>query len=219
MAPPVIEKHMGKHHKYRGIFITFEGAEGSGKSTQIEMLRAYLEQKQKDVMILREPGGVAISEKIRAILLDVQHSQMSDRCEMLLYMAARAQLVAEVLIPALSDGKIVLCDRYLDSTCAYQGYGNGIDLQAIQEVGAFATQSLQPDLTLVFDLPVQTGLDRIEGSKDRIEQRDLAYHQRVRDGYLALARQEPERIKIIPVEASKEEIHGQVRFLTEALFI
>ncbi|MCD4782031.1 MAG: dTMP kinase [Candidatus Omnitrophica bacterium] len=209
---------MEKHHKYRGLFITFEGAEGSGKSTQIELLQGYLKQKQKDVVIVREPGGVAISEKIRAILLDVNHTRMSDQCEMLLYMAARAQLVSEVLLPALSDDKIVLCDRYIDSTLAYQGYGNGIDLQSITRVGAFATQSLRPDLTIVFDLPVRTGLGRIEGRKDRIEQRNVDYHQRVREGYLTLARREPDRIKVIQVNTSREEIHARVRQLTDALF-
>src|SRR3989338_1399096 len=140
-----------------GVFITFEGSEGSGKSTQAKLLYRYLRAKGKRVLFIREPGGVVISEKIRQILLDVKNTGMDDVCETLLYMAARAQLVKEVIAPALKKGKIVLCDRFLDSTIVYQGYGNGVDKNFIKTIGRFATQNISPDLTLIFDLPVKEG--------------------------------------------------------------
>lgn len=196
----------------RGKFITFEGAEGSGKSTQIERAYQYLKDvRKKDVMILREPGGVMISEKIREILLDVKNTDMCSEAETLLYMAARAQLTEQVLLPALKQGKIVLCDRFLDSTVVYQGYGNGVDLKMIKTLGKFATQNVEPDLTLLFDIDAKMGLSRIQREKDRIEQRSLAYHNRVRRGYLLLARQNPKRMKVIPVNQGKDEISVLVR--------
>lgn len=195
----------------KGKLITFEGSEGSGKSTQIELVRRYLQKKKRKVLFLREPGGVNISEKIRDILLDAGNAAMGDECETLLYMAARAQLVAEAVIPALKKGTIVLCDRFLDSTVAYQGYGSGVDLRFIKEAGRFATQGVKPDLTFFFDIDAHEGLSRIQRPKDRIERRTLAYHKRVREGYAQLARREPKRIKLIKVNASKEEIHLVVR--------
>lgn len=195
----------------KGKLITFEGSEGSGKSTQIELIRRYLNIRKRPVFFVREPGGVKISEKIRDILLDVNNSVMGDECETLLYMAARAQLVAEAVIPALKKGMIVLCDRFLDSTVAYQGYGSGVDLRFIKEAGRFATQGVKPDLTFFFDIDAREGLSRIQRPKDRVERRALAYHQRVREGYARLARREPKRIKLIKVNGSKEEIHLVVR--------
>ena len=195
----------------RGKFISFEGAEGSGKSTQSEMAYRYLKSRGKKVLFIREPGGVKISEKIRAILLDVANKEMGDECETLLYMAARAQLVHDVIEPALKKGMIVLCDRFLDSTIVYQGYGNGVDIDFIKKVGAFATRGIKPDLTFVFDIDAKKGLSRIKRPKDRIERRALAYHRRVRNGYLQLARQEPRRIKRIVVNKSKEEIQAVVQ--------
>ena len=152
----------------KGKFITFEGSEGSGKSTQAALVLNYLKDKKLPAILLREPGGVKISEKIREILLDVNHTTMGDECETLLYMAARAQLVKEVLIPALEMGKIVLCDRFLDSTIAYQGYGNNIDKTTIQQMGKFAVKGVVPHLTLLFDIDPQQGLSRTNARKDRI---------------------------------------------------
>lgn len=195
----------------KGKFITFEGSEGSGKSTQIKLAKEYLEAKGRKVLFLREPGGVRISEKIRNILLDPKNRDMSDACETLLYMAARAQLTAEVLIPALKKGMVVLCDRFLDSTVAYQGYGLGVDIGKIKTIGAFATQDVRPDLTFLFDIDAKEGLSRIARPKDRIEQRGLGYHGRVKQGYLAIARRDPGRIKIIDAGKSKEEIELIVR--------
>ncbi|MBF0522691.1 MAG: dTMP kinase [Candidatus Omnitrophica bacterium] len=196
----------------KGRFITFEGSEGSGKSTQIALLEKYLKEQKRKVLVLREPGGVKISEKIREILLDVDNKGMSDACETLLYMAARAQLVEEVVAPALKKGLIVLCDRYLDSTLAYQGYGNGVDLGIIKTIGAFATRKIMPDLTFVFDIAAEKGLARINHrAKDRIEQRKLAYHNKVRRGYLAIAKKEPGRVKVVEVDKTKEEIHAVIK--------
>ena len=195
----------------KGIFITFEGSEGSGKSTQINLIRAYLREKKKDVLLVREPGGVKISEKIRRILLDVKNVKMGKECETLLYMAARAQLVEEVIAPALREGKIVLSDRFLDSTVVYQGYGSGVDVAVIKKIGAYATQNIQPDLTLVFDIDIKKAFSRLNRTKDRIEQRAVDYHQRVRNGYLSIAKKEPKRIKVIDCDRTREAIHEDVK--------
>lgn len=196
----------------KGVLITFEGSEGSGKSTQIELARRYLRRKKKSVLFVREPGGVKISERIRHILLDTGNVQMSSECETLLYMAARAQLVEEVIAPALKKGKVVLCDRFLDSTVAYQGYGNGVDVKMIKDIGRFATRAIRPDITFFFDIEAKKGLSRIKGRpKDRIERRAVAYHNKVRQGYVRIARQEPRRVKMINANQPKEEIFGIVK--------
>ena len=195
----------------KGTFITFEGSEGSGKSTQAGLVLEYLKAKKLPVMLLREPGGVKIAEAIRQVLLDVANAGMGDECETLLYMAARAQMVKETLEPALAAGKVVLCDRFLDSTVAYQGFGNGVDVKLIRQLGAFATKGIQPDLTLLFDIDPHKGLGRTNANKDRIELRSLDYHNRVREGYLALAKEDPRRVKIVAVDADKDAIFKRVR--------
>ena len=184
----------------RGKFITFEGSEGCGKSTQSKMLANFLKAQGKHVVYLREPGATRISEKIRVVLLDKHNDTMLPNCELLLYMAARAQIVGEVIISALKQGKIVICDRFLDSTLAYQGYGLGISLSIIKLIGKFATYGIKPDLTIFLDLAIEKGLFHRQDSKDRIESRTIAYHNRVRNGYLELAKQEPKRIKIVKVK-------------------
>jgi dTMP kinase len=201
----------------KGKFITFEGSEGSGKSTQANLVYRHLKRLKKPVLFIREPGGVKISELVRRILLDVKNTAMSDESETLLYMAARAQLVAEVLEPALKAGKIVLCDRFLDSTIVYQGYGNGVDLKAIKSMGEFATRGIAPDLTLLFDIDTRQGLSRKGKVKDRIERRSVQYHNRVRSGYQKLAQENPRRIKLIKVNAGKEEIFQIVRGYVDGL--
>ena len=196
----------------RGKFITFEGSEGSGKSTQIDLVYQYLKKHGKKVLLLREPGGVKISERIRQILLDTNNKGMSDECETLLYMAARAQLVKEVILPALNQGQIILCDRFLDSTIAYQGYGNGVNIDFIKKLGLFVTGKIKPDLTIILDIDTQKGLARIHRPKDRIEQRKVSYHNRVRYGYQQLARKEPRRVKLIEVnKKSKDEIYSVIQ--------
>ncbi len=195
----------------KGKFITFEGSEGSGKSTQAALALEYLKNRNVPVMLLREPGGVKIAEAIRHLLLDVKNAGMGDECETLLYMAARAQMVKEVLQPTLEAGTIVICDRFLDSTIAYQGFGNGVDVNLIKTIGQFATRSITPDLTLLFDIDTQVGLSRTNATKDRIELRPLEYHHRVRQGYLTLAQQSPNRVKVISVDSTKENIFARVK--------
>jgi len=197
--------------RQRGLFITLEGSEGSGKSTQSALIVEYLKSKKLPVMLLREPGGVKVSEEIREILLNVKNTSIGDECETLLYMAARAQLVKEVLKPALAAGKIIICDRFLDSTVAYQGWGNGVDIKAIEEMGRFAVAGVKPDLTLLFDIDTKKGLSRTNAKKDRIELRTLNYHKRVRQGYLSQAKKHPKRIKVIRVDAPKEVIFERVK--------
>ncbi len=201
----------------KGFFITFEGSEGSGKSTQSHLLAGYLRRKGCRVVYLREPGGTAISEKVRTILLDTSNGGMSARCETLLYMAARAQLVEKVIHPALKTGKIVICDRFLDSTLAYQGYGLGIDIKAIRSIGAFATFGIKPDLTLFMDLPVRCGLRHRHGRKDRIEKRSCSYHERVRRGYLTIARREPERLRVVRVDDDPAVTQQRIREIVASL--
>lgn len=199
----------------KGKFITFEGSEGSGKSTQSKLLYDYLRKKGYRVIYLREPGGTNISEKIRHILLDPANKSMAAQCEMLLYMAARAQVVSEVIKPALAKNKIVICDRFLDSTLAYQGYGLGININFIKRVGVFSTGGIRPDLTLFLDLPVRRGLKACGRKKDRIEKRSLRYFSRVRSGYLKLSAFEPKRIKVITVETSKNKTQEKIRQLLD----
>ncbi len=200
----------------RGKFITFEGSEGSGKSTQSESLCRYLKSKGVKVVFLREPGGIVLSEKIRQLLLDPA-SRISPEAETLLYMAARAQVVRDVVRPALDAGKTVVCDRFLDSTIAYQGFGLGIDIKTIKEIGRFATLGIKPDLTFFLDLPVRSGLKHRAHCKDRIERRSLKYHQAVRSGYLKLASLEPKRIKIIKVQPDKTKTQENIRRFADAL--
>jgi dTMP kinase len=197
--------------RLKGVFITFEGSEGCGKSTQAQLLCQFLKRKKKDVLHIREPGGIKISEKIRRILLDEKNKEMVKSCEVLLYMAARAQLVDEKILPALKKGTIIICDRFLDSTVAYQGYGCGVDIRFIKEIGRYVTENIKPNVTFLLDLETHKGLSRIQKPKDRIEQRSLNYHNRVRQGYLAIARQEPKRVKVIEAHQSREEIQSIIQ--------
>ena len=188
----------------KGLLITFEGNEGSGKSTQIKLLYEYLKKRRIPVFLTREPGGTKIGDEIRGILLDACNKKMSAETETLLYMASRAQLVEEVILPRLKEGKIVLCDRWLDATEAYQGYGARVDIQWIRLLGRVATKGIKPKLTIFFDLPLATGLRRAKSHKaaDRMEQKEFLFHQRVRKGYLSIAKNEPRRFKIIAIKES-----------------
>ena len=199
----------------RGAFITFEGSEGSGKSTHSKLLCAYLRSRGFKIVFIREPGSTRIGEKIRKILLDKKNDRMAMETEMLLYMASRAQLIQEVILPALKARKVVICDRFLDSTLAYQGYGAGLDLAAIKSVGRFATLSVKPDLTIFLDIDTEAGLSRTGKTKDRIEERPISFHQRVRQGYLKLARLEPGRIKVVRVNHSRAKTQKQIRQFAE----
>ncbi len=178
------------------MFITFEGPDGSGKSTQIKLLAERLTAQGHNVLLTREPGGTEIGEQIRHVLHDLKNKAMQPRAELLLYSAARAQLIGEKVKPHLEAGGIVLSDRYFDSTLAYQGYGHGLDLEALRQITAFATQGLKPDVTLLFDIAPEAGLRRRKAGQEewnRLDDYTPAFHQRVRAGYLELMRAEPER--------------------------
>ena len=201
-----------------GLFITFEGPEGSGKTTQIRLLAEWLRRSGCDVATTREPGGTRIGDAIRALLLDPDHGEMSPAAEILLFSAARAQHVSEVIRPQLNRGGVVVCDRFADSTLAYQGYGRGLDLAELRRITAFATGGLTPDLTVCLDLPAAEGLARKlkadSAEWNRMEQEQLAFHERVREGYLALAAEAPARWVVIdatqPVAAIQEQIRAAV---------
>lgn len=202
-----------------GLFITIEGVEGAGKTTQLKRLHRYLDELGYSVIVTREPGGTPVSEAVRLLLLDPSHTGMAPVTELLLYEAARAQHVAELIRPALDAGKTVLCDRFADSTTAYQGAGRALAPDDILALHNLATGGLWPDLTLVLDLPVKTGLERARnrGRYDRLEQETLSFHERVRDGFHELARREPERIKVIDATGSVEEIAAVIRTQVGAL--
>ena len=184
----------------RGRFITFEGGEGAGKSTQIQALARQLEMRGVEVLVVREPGGSVVGEAIRHVLLDPANTEMSSHTELFLYEAARAQVVDEIIAPALERGVTVLCDRYYDSTTAYQGYGRGLDIGLVEQLNVAAISGVVPDRTLVLDVDPALGLNRATqngAAADRLEQEALAFHQRVRAGFLAVAQKEPERVRVI----------------------
>lgn len=201
------------------MFITFEGSEGSGKSTQINMLAAYLGQQGYEVLVTREPGGTHIGEQVRQCLHDVKNKEMTGAAEVLLYSASRSQLVREVIVPALENGVIVISDRYADSTMAYQGYGRQLDLDALGTITHFATGGLKPDLTILFDIDVEEGLSRrsVGGEEmNRMDLQEVAFYKRVRNGYMELVKQEPERWVIVDAGRPPDEIQNDVRLSVEA---
>jgi len=200
-----------------GLFVTFEGGEGSGKTTQLRLLGNRLRASAEEVIETRDPGGTTIGKEIRTLLLSGESAPMSVAAELFLYEASRAQLVREVIAPALARGAVVLCDRFTDSTLAYQGFGRGLDLNLIRRLNQVATDGLTPDLTILLDLDPRIGLERCTlsagaevASPDRIEAEPPAFHQRVREGYLALTRQEPDRMRQIDARLSVAEIEAAV---------
>jgi len=200
------------------LFITFEGIEGSGKSTQMTLLANYLSSRGYDVTTTREPGGTPIGEAIRAVLLNPDFTEMDYRTEVLLYAADRAQHVAELVKPALARGSIVISDRYLDSTIAYQHYGRGLPLDFILEVNEQATEGIKPDLTLLLTVPVEIGLKRATKTiADRIEREDVEFHERVEKGFQELAKREPERRRVIDGMSTVDEIHTLIIQAVEPL--
>jgi dTMP kinase len=206
-----------------GWFITFEGPEGSGKTTQIRLLAAALEERSWRVLATREPGGSNIGNAVRSILLDSANTEMSARAETLLFNAARAQLVDEVIRPALDRGSIVLCDRYADSTLAYQGYGRGQALEPLRRLGNYATGGLAPDLTIFLDIDPREGLQRKEDGAieewNRMEDQALAFHQAARNGYLELAGEAPQRWLIVDASQDAAAVHKAIMQRVEALRI
>ena len=199
-----------------GLFITFEGGEGCGKSTQIKLLAQVLQERGYNVLQLREPGGTAVGERVRDVLLAKENVAMDPVAELMLYEAARAQIVVELIRPALAEGKIVLCDRFYDSTIAYQGFGRGLDIQLIKNLNEAATGGLRPDLTLLLMIDPAEGLARAkgvtggDGEGDRIEAAGLEFHTRVQEGFAYMAQLEPERIAVVGAQGSVADVHDAV---------
>lgn len=189
-----------------GTFITLEGIEGSGKSTQAARLRDHLAAGGFDVVLTREPGGSPIAEQIRGILLDPSNKKMVALAELFLYEASRTQHVAEIIRPALEAGKCVICDRFFDASTAYQGNARGLDMATVEGLNLLATGGIKPDLTIVLDLPADAGLRRLGRSLDRLESESLSFHERVREGYLKIAASERERIKVVDASGSIDDI-------------
>ena len=199
------------------MFITFEGIEGSGKSTQAKLLVEYLRGKGLNVILTREPGGVELSERIRSILIETG-LDISPRAELLLFLASRAQHTDELIRPSLQKGHIVVCDRYIDASVAYQGYGRGLSIEMIKRLNDWATGGIRPNLTVLLDLSPEEGLERVRTSKkmDRIEGENLEFHRRVREGYLEIARSDPDRFLVLDATRSMEEIQRFIREAVEA---
>ena len=208
----------------KGLFISFEGNDGSGKSSVIEAIREELVKRGYDCIYTREPGGSKIAEKIREVILDVDNLGMDDKTESLLYAASRREHVMKKILPALNEGKVILCDRFLDSSLAYQGYARGIGINEVYEMNKYATDGLLPDLTILVCVRPEIGLARIKnnhrGELDRLELEKMAFHQKVYEGYLAVQKKFPERIVTVNGEATREEVRKDaldvvIRFLEE----
>ncbi|MBW2146458.1 MAG: dTMP kinase [Deltaproteobacteria bacterium] len=204
---------------WKGLFITFEGTEGSGKTTQVELFCRYLDERGISHIRTRDPGGTPIGEAVRKILLDRENTNMRPETELLLYLSSRYQLFHQVILPALEQGRIVVCDRFADSTVAYQGYGRGIDLEWIRLMHHQILGDKKPDLTILFDCPVKEGLERTKHRmstqgehcrEDRFEQEAVSFHQRVRTGYLKIAEQEPHRVIKVNGRNSPEDLHREI---------
>ena len=193
-----------------GLFIVFDGSEGCGKTTQVALLRQKLESMGQNVLLVRDPGTTRIGEQIRAILLNPDHDEMAMRCEMLLYMAARAQMMTESILPALEEGKIVISDRFVSSTLAYQLGGDALTADDIRTVANIAIKSRWPDLTLILDMPVESSMARVRRAKDRIEQRPMSYHEQVRKNYLSQAAADPKRYKIVNANREINDVQQDI---------
>ena len=199
-----------------GLFITFEGADGCGKTTQIELLDKYLREKGRETLLTREPGAKGLGIKLREILLNYD-GEVSPQCESFLFLADRAQHVDCIIKPAIKEGKIVLCDRHTDSTVAYQGYGRGLDINEINMLNNIATGGLKPDLTIVLDVDIETSMQRVGKTKDRMESAGIEFFKRVRQGFMEISKKEPNRVKVINSSDTIENIHKQVVELVEKL--
>ncbi len=195
-----------------GIFISMEGPDGSGKSTQIELLKKYFEDKGIECVITREPGGTRISEAVRGVILNKDYTEMDYMTELLLYASARAQLVSEVILPALEEGKCVISDRFVDSSAVYQGIARGLGVETVYEINKYATRNRFPDKTFLLDLPAEVGIARKKDQKDldRMEREKLSFHEKVAQGYRDMAERDSERIVRIDATKSVEEIHEAI---------
>ena len=198
----------------RGMFISLEGVEGCGKSTQAKLLAEHIAYLGYSFVLTREPGGTPIAERIREVLLEPRNTDMTDVTELLLYLASRSQHVNQLILPALAEGKVVICERFSDATFAYQGYARGFDLSDLERVNKMSTGGLEPDLTLLLDLKAEDGLSRKRSDDyipDRLESESIKFHNKVRKGYLAIARRFPQRVKVIDAEGTIAEVHHRVR--------
>ena len=203
--------HKEKMKKSQGLFITFEGTDGCGKSTQIRMAAKYLKSQGYPVRVFKDPGGTRVGNEIRRILLakKSRRDPIDSIAEALLYLASRRVLISRLIKPALNQGKIILCDRFTDSTLAYQGFGRGLCLPELRTLCSFASGGLKPDLTFLLDIEPGVGLTRVKGT-DRIEALGLVFQQKIRRGYLSLAGQEPDRIKVVSAEGSRGEVFARI---------
>ena len=193
----------------KGLFITFEGIDGCGKTTQIKLLKEYFEKHGKTVLLTREPGAKGLGVKLREILLNYD-GEVSPNCESFLFLADRAQHIDTIIKPAIERGEIVLCDRHTDSTVAYQGYGRGVDLERIHLLNNIATSGMKPDLTFIFDIDIETSMSRVGKEQDRMESAGIEFFKRTREGYLEIAKNEPDRVKLLKGTDTIENIHNQI---------
>ncbi|MFK4344607.1 MULTISPECIES: dTMP kinase [unclassified Paenibacillus] len=207
----------------KGIFITLEGGDGSGKTTMIQRLAKFMEEEGYPVVTTREPGGIEISEKIRSIILDPAHTSMDARTEALLYAAARRQHLVEKVKPAIEKGAIVLCDRFVDSSLVYQGFARGIGMEEVASINRFAVDDWEPDATFYLDIEPELGLARIHASRgegmDRLDMESISFHHKVREAYLELARKFPERITIVDASPATEKVEQVLKDLLKKRFI
>ena len=197
------------YNMQKGLFITFEGGDGCGKTTQIKLLDEYLRNKGYKTLLTREPGSIGLGVKVREILLNYD-GEVSPVCESFLFLADRAQNVYCIIKPAVEDGTIVICGRHTDSSVAYQGYGRGLDIDRINMLNNIATSGLKPDLTIVLDVDVETSQKRVGAEKDRMESAGVEFFERVRQGFLEIAKQEPDRVKVVDSTKTIEEIHKEI---------
>ncbi len=196
----------------KGYFITFEGADGCGKTTQSKLVQKYLEENGYDVLWTREPGAIGLGQKIRELLLHYD-GDVAPMCEAFLFLADRAQHIENIIKPAINSGKIVICDRHTDSTIAYQGYGRGEDIERLTYLNNLATGDTKPDLTFVFDVSTEIAQLRVGDEKDRMESAGIEFHKKVRQGYLKIAKQEPHRVKIVNADNSIEDVFEDTKKL------
>lgn len=198
----------------KGLFITLEGADGCGKTTQLNLLKEYLTSRGYEIVVTREPGGKGLGEKLREILLNYD-GEVSDRCEAFLYLADRAQNIDTIIKPAINSGKIVLCDRHTDSSVAYQGYGREQNIDDINMLNELAVNGVHPDLTIVFDIDTETSMARVGAEKDRLESAGIEFHKRVRNGYLEIAKKNSQRIKVVDASQTIEDVQRDVIKIVE----
>lgn len=200
----------------KGFFITFEGADGCGKTTQSELIKKYLEEKGYEVIWTREPGSIGLGQKIRELLLHYD-GEVAPTCEAFLFLADRSQNIEQLIKPAVNQGKIVICDRHTDSTIAYQGYGRGKDIDELTYLNNLATSGMKPDLTFVFDVSTEVAQTRVGSEKDRMESAGIEFHKKVRNGYLEIAKKEPDRVKVVDANNSIEQVFEDAKKIIDKL--